>query len=493
MSPVLAAGIVVGYFILLIIISHFSSRNTSDKTFFIANKESHWFLVAFGMVGASLSGITYISVPGEVAVSQFSYFQLVIGYILGILIIAVVLLPLYYRLNLYSIYEYLGTRFGYWSHKTGAAYFLVAQTMYAAFKLYLMATVLQLAIFDAFHLPFAVTVFTILVVIWLYTYRSGIKTVIYTDTLQTAFLLLAVIFSIFTISTSINLSISNISNELISNSHTKIFVWDWSSKNNFFKLVLTGALLTVVTNGLDQSVMQKHLTCRSLKDSWKNMFWFSVMLLISNIMFLVLGLMLVLYADAMAVQLPEKTDEIYPLLALQYLGGFTGLLFLLGISAAAFSSADSALTGLTTSFCVDFLGYKHTENSHPPKLRNLIHLGLSLILFVVLMFFDRIHNTSMIRAFVSYSGFTYGPLLGLYTFGLFTRFKITDSYVPIVCVISPLLCIVLKSYSAELFWGYQLEYEILVINGAITCVGLLLLHLHYQFMNPGLSKQESTT
>lgn len=481
MNPFLAIGIVIGYFLLLILISHFSSRNSSSQTFFIANKQSPWFLVAFGMVGASLSGITFISVPGEVVNSHFTYFQLVIGYVIGIAAIAAVLLPLYYKMNVYSIYEYLGHRLGYYSHKTGAAFFLIAQTMYAALKLYLMATVLQIAIFDAFHLPFFVTIVFILAVIWLYTFRSGIKTVIYTDIFQTAFLLLAVLFSIYTISHAIDLSFSQLTAELRANPHAKIFDWDWHSKNNFFKLILTGAFLTIVTNGLDQSVMQKHLTCRNLRESWKNMFSFSVMLLLSNLLFLVLGLLLVLYANHLQITLPEQTDEIYPLLALDHLGGLTGILFLLGITAAAFSSADSALTALTTSFCIDFLGFKKSQAEHDTQIRHWVHLAISFILLIVLIIFHQIHNISMIRAFVTYSGFTYGPLLGLYGFGLFTRRQVIDKYIPWICIASPVLSYILKYFSTTLFWGYQLEYEILLVNGAITF--LLIFFLASQSAN----------
>ncbi len=470
MSPFLAVCIVVGYFLLLILISIFTSKRSDSQTFFIANKESPWFLVAFGMIGASLSGITFISVPGEVANSQFTYFQLVLGYVIGIAVVALVLLPLYYRLNLYSIYEYLGIRFGFWSHKTGAAFFLLAQSMYAAFKLYLMATVLQIAFFDAFQIPFSVTILFILVVIWLYTFRSGIKTVIYTDMVQTALLLLAVILSITTIANNLDLSIAKLISATFNDPNAKVFDWDWDSKRNFFKLVFTGAFLTIVTNGLDQSVMQKHLTCRNLRESWKNMFSFSIMLIASNILFLVLGLMLVLYAADQGITIPEQTDELYPLIALDYFGGITGIVFLLGISAAAYSSADSALTALTTSFCVDFLGFKKTDAIQATYTRYMVHVGIGLFLYVILILFHSVNDTSMINAFISYSGFTYGPLLGLYVFGLFTHFKIKDAWVPIICILSPILSYILKVNSVNWFWGYQLEYEILLVNGGITFI-----------------------
>lgn len=337
-----------------------------------------------------------------------------------------------------------------------------------------MASVLHLAIFDVFQLPFAFTVLLILIVIWLYTFRSGIQTVLYTDVFQTAFLLLAVLFSIGTISSGMNLSFSGLSAALTDNTQVKVFEWSLYSKDNFFKLVITGAVLTIVTNGLDQSVMQKHLTCRKLIDSWKNMFSFSAMLLLSNILFLFLGFLLVLYSTSMQIPIPEKTDDLYPLLALNHLGGFTAALFLLGITAAAFSSADSALTALTTSVCIDFLGYKRSGEGNHQYIRHVVHFVISLVLFGVLLAFHSMLNTSMIRAFVSYSGFIYGPLLRLYVFGLFTKFHVIDKAVPFVCVASPIVSVVIKKYSTVLFGGYQLEYEIMVVNGAITFVGLLL-------------------
>lgn len=474
MSPFLAICLVFGYFIFLLLISILSSKKSDANTFFIANKESPWFLVAYGMIGASLSGITFISVPGEVANSQFTYFQLVIGYAIGIAVIALVLLPLYYRLNLYSIYEYLGTRFGFWTYKTGAAFFLLAQSMVAACRLFLMANVLQLAIFDAFHIPFAASAFTILVLIWLYTFRSGIKTIIYTDIFQTTFLLLAVILSIYAITSELDLSLSHIGSTIIHHPSAKMFDWDWQSKRNFFKLILTGMFLTIVTNGLDQSVMQKHLTCRNLKESWKNMFSFSIMLIISNLMFLILGLFLLIYANEKGIVLPEQTDDIYPLLALKYFGGFTGIIFLLGISAAAYSSADSAITALTTSFCIDFLGFRNKDHVHSTSTRHIVHLGVSLFLFLLLLMIHSFNDQSVINDFIMYAGYTYGPLLGLYIFGLFTTYTPKDKWVPFICIVSPILSYIIKLNSTTLFWGYQMKFEVLLLNGAST---LLLLFI----------------
>ncbi len=474
MNPILVISVVLGYFALLFVISICSSKDTSSQTFFIAKKQSPWFLVAFGMIGASLSGITFISVPGEVVNTQFTYFQIVIGYVVGILVIAFILLPLYYRLNVYSIYEYLESRFGFWSYKTGAAFFLFAQSTVAAFKLFLMAGVLQLALFDAYGVPFEATVFVTLILIWFYTYRSGIKTVVYTDVMQTTFLLLAVILSIYVIAGELNLTWSAFTTLLKNNPTAKMFEWDWESKRNFFKLIFTGAFLSIVTNGLDQSVMQKHLTCRNLKESRINMYSFCIMLLMANYLFLILGLLFVVYTSETGIAIPENTDDLYPLLALNHFNVFTGIFFLLGISAAAYSSADSAMTALTTSFCVDFLNFHKEEEKHSRKTRFIVHLGVSIFLFFLIVIFKAINKQSVINAFIQYSGYTYGPLLGLFAFGLFTRYRVRDVLVPFFCVLSPILSIIIYIYSQEWFWGYQFGFEIIIVNAAFTFLALFI-------------------
>ncbi len=474
MSPFLVISIVLGYFVFLYCVSRWSAKDSSSQTFFIANKESPWYLVAFGMIGAALSGITFISVPGEVANSQFTYFQMVIGYVIGIVVVAFVLLPLYYRLNVYSIYEYLDRRFGFWSYKTGAMFFLVAGSVTAAFKLYLMAGVLQLGFFDSYGIPYEVTVLVTLMLIWLYTYRAGIKAIVYTDTCQTTFLLLAVAMSIVVIVSELDLGWSGFAKTLSTHSGAKMFVWDWESKRNFFKLIFTGAFLTIVTNGLDQSVMQKHLTCRNFRESRKNMLWFSVMLLFANFMFLMLGFLLVLFAADKGIAIPEQTDELYPLLAIKYFNTFTGILFLLGITAAAYSSADSAMTGITTSFCVDILNFGKTSDHRSDKIRFIIHLGVSLFLFLLIVIFHAINNQSVINAFIQYSGYTYGPLLGLFTFGLFTRYRVRDPWVPVFCVASPILSYILYRNSEQWLWGYKFGFEILMVNAGFTFIALLL-------------------
>lgn len=470
MTPLITTFVILGYFGLLFIISLFTSRNSTFETFFTADHKSPWYLVAYGMIGVGISGITFISVPGEVGRSQFSYFQLVIGYAIGLIVIALVLLPLYYRLKLVSIYSYLEQRFGGYSYKTGALFFQLAQIFTASFKLYLMAGVLQIALFDPLGVPFEISVLVTLLLIWLYTVRSGIKTVVITDTLQTTFLLLAVILSIRMIGIELNLSLPGLFKTIVDSPSADMFVWEWSSPRFFLKLVTTGIFLTVVTNGIDHSVMQKHLTCPSLRESQKNMFVLAGMLLLVNLLFLSLGLLLYQYAQFLNLTLPQKSDELYPLLALKYFSPLAGIVFLLGMSAAAYSSADSSLTGLTTSFCVDILNFE--KKSMSGKVRSLVHLGFSLLIFVVILLFRWLNNESVINAFIRVSGYVYGPLLGLFLFGMFTQRKVRDKFVPLVCLAAPLLSLVLY-FNSERWFHYTFGFEILLINTLITIVGLM--------------------
>jgi len=472
MNPNLAIGVVLAYFLLLWIISIFTSRNAGKDTFFTADKKSHWALVAFGMIGVALSGLTFISVPGEVGNSQFTYFQIVMGYGAGIFIIAIFLLPMYYHLKLVSIYTYLEQRFGFWSYKTGAAFFLISQTMTAAFKLFLMTTVLQLAFFDAYGIPFYVSVLVTLILIWLYTYRAGIKTIVITDTLQTAFLIIAAVLTITVIAGELDLSFAGIFSTINNHELSKTFVWEWGNDRNFFKLFFTGMFLVIITNGLDQSIMQKHLTCPNIGDAKKNMFWFGGSLLFVNLIFLGLGLLLYVYAAQKGVTIPQQTDEFYPLLALDHLGLFTGIVFLLGIAAAAYSSADSALAGLTTSFCIDFLGYGKKDNEASTKTRTLVHLGFSLLVFFVIVIFHALNDDSLINSFIRVAGYTYGPLLGLFVFGMFTKKAIKDKWVPVIAILSPIISVLLYFNSETLLNGYKFGFEILLVNGLTTVLGL---------------------
>ncbi|MBN1997145.1 sodium:solute symporter [candidate division KSB1 bacterium] len=473
MTPLTTTIVLIFYFGLLFVISVLTSRRTTAETFFTADRKMPWPLVAYGMIGVGISGITFISVPGEVGNSQFTYFQLVIGYAIGLAVIALVLLPLYYRLKLVSIYSYLENRFGVFTHKTGALFFQLAQTFTAAFKLYLMAGVLQLSLFDPLGVPFEVTVLVTLLLIWLYTVRSGIKTVVFTDTLQTTFLLAAVVLSIRLVGTQLDLSVPQLVTTIIHNPNSKIFVWNWSHPRFFVKLVLTGIFLTIVTNGVDHSVMQKHLTCPGLRQSQKNMFVLTGMLLAVNLLFLSLGLLLYQYASALGITLPERTDDLYPLLALKYFSPFAGIVFLLGMAAAAYSSADSALTGLTTSFCVDILNFEKRKNP-PVKIRPFVHLGFSLLIFLVILVFRKLNNESVVNAFIRVSGYVYGPLLGLFVYGMLCKRTVRDRFVPIVCVLAPVISILLY-FNSEKWFFYRFGFEILVVNALLTVLGLFFL------------------
>jgi Na+/proline symporter len=484
MNPVFVFSIIAVYFSILVLISWFTSRNSSNETFFTGNRQSPWFVVAFGMIGASLSGVTFISIPGEVgapisgAESQlraFSYFQIVIGYLLGYFIIARVLMPLYYRLNLVSIYTYLAKRYGKSTYKTGSLFFLMSQTMGAALRLFLVAGVLQIAFFDAFGIPFIVTVTVTILLIWVYTYRSGIKTIVWTDTMQTFFMILAVAITIIFLVRELDLSFSDYTHLIEKSPYSKIFFWNWKSSRYFWKQFFAGAFIVVVMTGLDQNMMQKNLTCKSLKDAQKNMYWFSAILVPVNFLFLSLGMLLYIYASRHGVEFPTRSDDLYPILALNHFTVFIGIVFLLGIIAAAFSSADSALTALTTAFCVDFLNLEGKTEMGQKRARLLVHVGFSFILFLVIVIFRIINNDSVISAVFTVAGYTYGPLLGLYSFGLFTRKQVVDKYVPYLAVLSPVLTYLISLNSETLFWGYKFGFEVLILNGLIMFTGLLLI------------------
>lgn len=500
MSPLAIAALVGGYFVLLLVISYFTSRNATTTTFFTANRQSPWYVVAFGMVGATLSGVTFISVPGWVGTSQFSYMQMVLGYLVGYFVIGAVLMPLYYRLNLTSIYTYLDKRFGFWSYKTGAFFFLLSRVIGASFRLYLVANVLQITIFEPLNIavPFWVTVVITILLIWLYTFKGGIKTIIWTDTLQTLFMLTAVGASIYVIAQSMQLAPSDVVEVVRNSDFSRTFFFDnGNSPNYFFKQFFAGAFIAIVMTGLDQDMMQKNLTCRNIKDAQKNMFWFSIVLVFVKLLFLSLGVLLYEYSlsheilafdpspengnillikDAVTGEmLPRKTDDLFPLLATQgYFMPLIGIFFVLGLIASAYSSADSALTALTTSFSVDFLDIEKKEQQQRDRIRKIVHVAFSLLLIGTILIFWLINDESVISAIFRIAGYTYGPLLGLYAFGLFTRLGVRDRAVPVIALLSPIISYVLNLYSTQLFNGYEFGFELLIMNGAITFTGLLL-------------------
>ncbi|MDN3688358.1 sodium:solute symporter [Cyclobacterium jeungdonense] len=474
MSPLLVFGVIAGYFALLLLISYLTSLKSDSLTFYTGNRESPWFLVAFGMVGASLSGVTFISVPGEVGNTQWAYLQFVMGNMVGYAIIALVLIPLFYRLNLISIYEYLKSRFGQKTYLTGATIFLISQTIGASFRLFLAATVLQIAFFDAFGVPFYASVFVTMILIWLYTYKSGIKTIVWTDTLQTSFLLLAVIITIAVIAGHLGKSAGEMLAIVGDSELSNIFVWEGNTSQNFFKMFAGGVFITIAMNGLDQNVMQKNLTCRNQKDAQKNIFWFAITFFLSNLLFLALGVLLYHYAAVNGIALPGATDELFPSLALNHFGTLAGVVFLLGITAAAFSSADSALTALTTSFCIDIIDLPAKKDSNQDLTRRWIHIGFTFLVFLTIVVFNEVNDRSVVSAVFKAAGFTYGPLLGLFAFGLTNPLAVRDRMVPYICLLSPALSFILDWNSARWFDGFQFGFEILLVNAAITYLGLLL-------------------
>lgn len=474
MNPYLVLAIILGYFLLLIGISWLTSRKADTQTFFTGNRKSPWYLVAFGMVGATLSGVTFISVPGEVGNTAFSYLQFVFGNIVGYWIVAAVLIPLYYRLNLVSIYTFLEQRFGERSYKTGSFFFLVSKLIGAAFRLFLVAGVLQIAFFDAFNIPFALTVVVTIALIWVYTFKGGIKTIVWTDTLQTLFLVSAVIFTIVAISKSLNWSFNDLILKVANDSHSQVFFWGWRSGNNFFKQFIAGMFITIVMVGMDQDMMQKNLSCKNQKEAQKNMIVFSFSFLITVILFLSLGVLLYIYAQETGIAIPEKTDDLYPLLALHYFGLPVGIAFLLGITAAAYSSADSALTALTTSFSVDFLKIEKYSESRKQQIKKWSHLMFSALLILVILLFDAVNNESIVVAVFRVAGYTYGPILGLFVFGMYSKRKVNDKWVPLVGISAPVICFFIAKYSDVLLGGYQFGFELLILNGLITIVGLLI-------------------
>ncbi len=477
MSPLLLVFLILGYFILLIGISYFTTRNSNSESFFTGNRRSPWYVVAYGMIGASLSGVTFMSVPGSVNLKSFSYMQMVLGYMVGYIIIAYVLLPIYYKLNVTSIYSYLEKRLGYWSYKSGATAFLFSRIIGAAFRLYLVAIVLQNLILIPLGLdiPFALTVMITIALIWVYTFKGGIKTIVWTDTLQTTFMLLSVILTIFFIAKNMNLSITELMTLVKDSDYSKTFYFNdfTSNKLNFFKQFLAGAFISIVMTGLDQDMMQKNLTCKNLKDAQKNVLSLGAILVPINLIFLGLGAVLFIYAKQIGFEIPEKTDLLFASIALNSgLPIIIGVMFVIGLIAAAYSSADSALTALTTSTCYDILEIR-ADHKDIKSIRTKVHLFMSGILVFVIVIFNNLNDDSVIYELFKIAGYTYGPLLGMFSFGIFTKIRSNDLLTPLICVISPIICYGLQANSPEWF-NYQMGFELLIINGIITFV---LLHL----------------
>ncbi len=480
MNPILVFTVIVVYFAMLMAISYFTSKNRSDETFFTGDRKSPWFLVAFGMVGAALSGVTFVSVPGMVGNNNFYFFQFILGNIVGYLFITFVLIPLYYKLRLVSIYGYLNQRFGVKTYKTGSLFFLVSQSFGAALRLLLAAKILQFAFFDKLHIPFFVTVIIILLLIWLYTNKSGIKTIVWTDTMQTFFLILGAVMTIYAITSSLHLSLADTVQEVTHHKYFKIFNWEHKSGNNFYKQFIAGILITVAMIGLDQNMMQKTLTCKNQWDAQKNSLTYSLILAVTQFLFLGLGILLYIYAEKHHITLPIdengkfiNTDTLFPNLALNYLGQVAGISFLLGIIAASFSSADSALTALTTSFTYDFLDISHKSSAEKKRLKNWVLFAFSSILFLIIMLFSN-SKGDVISLIFKVAGYTYGPLLGLYLFGMFSKISIKDKWVPVICIVAPLLTYLLSVYFKNAF-NFDFGFINIAVNALLTLTGLIMI------------------
>ncbi len=466
------------YTALLFTVSWITSKRSDNETFFLGNRRSPWLVVAYGMIGASLSGVTFISIPGDVGNTSFSYMMIVLGYLLGYLVIANVLLPVYYKLQLTSIYTYLDQRFGVRAYKTGAVYFLISRVIGASFRMFLVVNVLQLFVFDSWGVPFWFTVSLFMLLIWLYTFRAGIRTIVWTDTLQTTFMLVSVILTIFIISSEMNISLGGLIDKVQDSELSQMVFTGWQDRHFFLKDFLAGMFIAIVMTGLDQDMMQKSLSCRNVKEAKKNIYWLGTALVPVNLVFLFLGAVLFIYAADAGLAIPERTDDLFPTIALKYLGPFAGIVFITGLISAAYSSADSALTALTTSFTIDILGIRrsgHSDERKSRRIRYIVHIGVSLLVLLVIIVFRAIHDESVISKLFTIAGYTYGPLLGLFAFGLFTKYEVKDKWVPVVALISPLICYVLSVYDQVLLNGYNFGFELLILNGIFTFLGLMLI------------------
>lgn len=465
---------IIIYFGLLIIISRITaSKHSDNEAFFRGNKQSPWYIVSFGMIGASLSGVTFVSVPGMVKNIDMTYMQTCMGFFVGYLIIAHLLLPLYYRLNLTSIYSYLGKRLGRYSYKTGASFFLVSKILGAAARLYLVCIILQKYVFDAYNVPFTVTAICTIILIWLYTHKSGIRTIVWTDSLQTFCLLMALILILYNVADKLNMNMSEAVNAVKNSEMSRIFVFDdWHSRQNFFKQFFSGIFITIVMTGLDQDMMQKNLSCRSLKEAQKNMYCYGISFVPVNLLFLSLGVLLMIAATQMNISLPAKGDDLLPMFAAEGHLGYTVLIFFtIGIIAAAFSSADSALAALTTSFCIDILNTDKYPEKKAVKTRKIVHIGISAVFVLCILAFEAINSQSVIDTIYVLASYTYGPLLGLFCFGLFTKMTPKDRYVPYIALASPMICYIIDDITFR-NTGYKFGYEMLMFNGLLTFLGL---------------------
>ena len=476
MSSTLLFSIVISYFLLLLAVAWYTGRNSNNDTFFIGNRSSNWVLVAFGMIGTSLSGVTFVSVPGTVGAAGFGYFQVVIGYFIGYMVVAFVLLPLYYRMNLTSIYNYLLQRFGFTSYKTGALFFIVSRTLGATARLYLVINVLQIFILNDMGVPFWLTTFVILLMILLYTFEGGVKTIVFTDTLQTGFMLIGLLVCIGYIMSQMNFSFGETMQNLAVRDYSRVFNMDINASGFFLKSIIGGAFITIAMTGLDQEMMQKNISVKNVGDSQKNMITFSVILTVVNFLFLLLGGLLYLYAEANGIT--TKGDDLFPTIAIQHLPSLVSIIFIVGLISALFPSADGAITALTSSFCIDIIGLKRNEKrdeKQRKKIRLMVHFTFAVIFFLCVMVFKWVDNKSIIDIILKVAGYTYGPLLGLFAFGIISKRTLPEgAVIPIICLIAPALCYVISENAANWFGGFKIGIELLILNGLLTYFGLWL-------------------
>ncbi len=480
MNLTLIFFVILSYFLVLLAISYFTSRNSGDETYFTGDRQSPWFLVAFGMVGAGLSGVTFVSLPGMVGNNNFHFFQFILGNVVGYLFITFVLIPLYYRLNLVSIYSYLSERFGNRAYKTGSLFFLVSQSFGASLRLLLAAKILQFVFFDKIGSPFPITVIIILLMVWLYSYKSGIKTIVWTDTLQTVFLILGALITFYYVINTLNLTFTESISEIVTHRYFDIFNWEAKSDSNFYKQFFAGVLVAIAMIGLDQNMMQKTLTCRTIWDAQKNTLSYSLILAVTQFLFMGLGILLYLYAENIGIVLPIgtngallDTDTLFPNIALNHLSPITGVFFLLGIIAASFSSVDSALTALTTSFTYDFLDISKKTAKNRKRIKNIVLIGFSIIVFGIIMLFSKSRG-DVISLIFNVAGYTYGPLLGLYLFGMFTNIKIRDNMVPAICILAPIATYLLSLFLKDNY-NFDMGFINIAVNGSLTVLGLILI------------------
>ncbi len=474
----LFVAVFILYTLSLFAVAWITSRKANNESYFTGNRKSPWPVVAYGMIGASLSGVTFISIPGWVGSTQFTYLMVVLGYLVGYVVITYVLLPIYYKLKLVSIYTYLEQRFGYYSYKTGASFFLLSRTIGASFRMFLVINVLQLFIFDHWNIPFFVNTLIFVVLITLYTFKAGIKTIVWTDLLQTTFMLLSLVITLVVISGDLQLNLLQLWQKASNAGYTRVFDFDWRSDRFYLKQFFSGMFITIVMTGLDQDMMQKNLTCRNLKDAQKNMLTLGVSLIPVNLLFLFLGAALYLYAHNFGIAIPTLSDDLFPLLAMNHLGPVLAVVFLIGLIAAAYSSADGAITALTTSFIYDILGRKNQEGLDQKKqqhLRYRSHFFISTIIVLVIVVFREINDQAVIARLFTIAGYTYGPLLGLFSFGIFTKNQLNDKFVPLVAISAPLLSYVLSTNADRWLNGYKFGFEILIVNGLLTLIGLFLI------------------